>query len=314
MKRWERNIRALAQRNWQTAAVLEQRILKDNAYSIQAEKLNDNTSILKLSKDGYQWRLNSCLDPQTASKLYADQYQVKPFYRYFIFGFSDGRIIRQLLEKCDDSNLLLIYEPDKEIFAQAVLQYDLEDLFLDHRVWIGIPETWEQLENLVAGVVEFGILLGEVDVAVGAVHVAVVEEPLAEVEFGDCLAFGRLDIEDSRLNLVVDVFVLIAGSAVEVAEDRGNHGLCAEVYVVAFEELVEYCGFLLVGELVFLVESQGVLVGVGVARGNLHHRVAICSGEEGVLVVEVSHKVVGEVGEETDAEVVPFSFPFGGGL
>lgn len=158
MKRWERNIRALAQRNWQTAAVLEQRILKDNTYSIQAEKLNDNTSILKLSKDGYQWRLNSCLDPQTASKLYADQYQVKPFYRYFIFGFSDGRIIRQLLEKCDDSNLLLIYEPDKEIFAQAVLQYDLEDLFLDHRVWIGIPETWEQLENLVAGVVEFSYI------------------------------------------------------------------------------------------------------------------------------------------------------------
>lgn len=36
---------------------------------------------------------------------------------YILFWFSDGRSVREFLKKCDNTNLIVICEPDIELFA-----------------------------------------------------------------------------------------------------------------------------------------------------------------------------------------------------
>lgn len=155
MEIWKRNLEKLKKKNPRIAAELEELILQNHNGSVCVEKLNDHVSILSVKRAEQNWRLNSRLDPQTASELYVKRCRINPFCRYFIFGFSDGRIVRNLLEACDESNIIVVYEPDKEILAKAVMQYDLVDLFSDQRLWIGIPETYDELAKVIAYFIEF---------------------------------------------------------------------------------------------------------------------------------------------------------------
>lgn len=145
MEIWRKNLKALSYKNKKLADKLEEMILLDNIQKVQSEEISGGEKILTVRKEDYMWRLNSRLDPEGASNLYADRYSAKPFYRYFIFGFSDGRIVKKLLEKCDESNVLIICEPEKEILAQALCQYDFWELFSDRRVWICVFDMREDI-------------------------------------------------------------------------------------------------------------------------------------------------------------------------
>ena len=194
MERWEKNIRALAYKNKKLADEMKRFIPQDVIEHVQVQRLENDKKILTIERDGYTWCLNSRLDPEGATDLYAGRYQIKPFYRYFIFGFSDGTAVRKLLEHCDDSNLLIICEPDKEIFAQALCQYDLEDLFSDKRVWPCVFEMWEDLCNAIfEGVdythiklLEFCILPGY-DVLYTEICGTFMDEVLYEIVYAKCV-------------------------------------------------------------------------------------------------------------------------------
>ena len=155
MELWEKNIRALTGKNEMISERIRQQILQQQGNGIQIQTLNPGREVITVTRDGYTWYLNSRLDPDGAADLYARRYTVKPFYKYFIFGFGDGRAVRKLLEKCDDSNALIICEPDAGILAKAFLQFDLEDLILDPRVWFCLSEMKEDIYRTVFATVDY---------------------------------------------------------------------------------------------------------------------------------------------------------------
>ena len=155
MKIWEKNIKALSYKNQTLADEIKRVILQNEIRRVQAKELENGERVLTVEKDGHTWYLNSRLDPGGASDLYAKRYPVKPFYRYFLFGMSDGRVIRNLYEQCGESNALIICEPDKEIMAAAFLQYDLEEMLLDGRVWFCLSDIWSDICNAVFEMVDY---------------------------------------------------------------------------------------------------------------------------------------------------------------
>lgn len=91
---------------------------------------------------GRTWYLNSRYDAAAAAELFAERYrQVRPYFVYYVFGFSDGRAIRAMLSHMDDSNLLLIYEPNKELFLSVMSRECYEDIILDDRVFLLLGDT-----------------------------------------------------------------------------------------------------------------------------------------------------------------------------
>ncbi|MFR4352666.1 MAG: motility associated factor glycosyltransferase family protein [Roseburia sp.] len=101
------------------------------------------------------WRLNSRLDPELAAACYAERYSARLYQVYFIFGFSDGRHIRHILNQCDDTNRIVAYIPDVELFGYVCCFFDIADLIADKRVSLYTPEVGENLERILSSTVGY---------------------------------------------------------------------------------------------------------------------------------------------------------------
>ena len=77
---------------------------------VQTKQAQSGHTILSLQRENKIWNMNSRLNPQMAAELYAQRYNIRLYGVYFVFGFSDGRCVRELWKKCDDTNLLVITE------------------------------------------------------------------------------------------------------------------------------------------------------------------------------------------------------------
>lgn len=106
-------------------------------------------------KNGYRWKLNSSLDPEYASKKYAERYEIKPYGIYFVFGFSDGRCIRELLSKCDETNKIMICVPEVETFIWASYYFDIYDILNDYRIVFCFPELENNLDIIIQDIVDY---------------------------------------------------------------------------------------------------------------------------------------------------------------
>lgn len=70
--------------------------------------------------------LNSRYDDDTLTEKWVEQYKRNNAYNvYIIFGISNGRHIQKLLEYITDTNAMLVYEPDPEIFYKNLQIHDI---------------------------------------------------------------------------------------------------------------------------------------------------------------------------------------------
>lgn len=93
-------------------------------------------------RNGRLWYLNSRYDAEAAAETFAQRYrQARPYVVYYVFGFSDGRAIRAMLSHMDESNQLLIYEPDKELFLSVMSREDCTDIITDDRVFLLLGDS-----------------------------------------------------------------------------------------------------------------------------------------------------------------------------
>lgn len=106
------------------------------------EELENGEKIIFCLRNGHEWRLNSIYEPQKAAEEYAGRYgKIKDYAFLCIFGLSDGRAIRELLKNCNETQTIIVYEPDVEIFLLAMEHFPLEDIF-----------AWEKLFLIVEGI------------------------------------------------------------------------------------------------------------------------------------------------------------------
>ncbi|GHU41996.1 hypothetical protein FACS1894111_05190 [Clostridia bacterium] len=93
-------------------------------------KAQDGTDILLLEHGGRTWCLNSRFSPKEAADTYAKRYEKEQDYKtYFVFGFGDGKHIQALRKTCNETNTILVYEPDPYLFQKVIESYDLRELF-----------------------------------------------------------------------------------------------------------------------------------------------------------------------------------------
>ena len=122
---------------------------------MQTKQAQSGHTILSLQRENKIWNMNSRLDPQIAAELYAQRYNIRLYGVYFVFGFSDGRCVRELWKKCDDTNLLVICEPNLKVFAAACHTIDLEDLLDNSRIILYFPELEKDSGTLVQHLVDY---------------------------------------------------------------------------------------------------------------------------------------------------------------
>lgn len=123
--------------------------------NVEVYNTKKNGQVMGVNKENRIWYLNSRINPEYAAKIYADRYKIRVFGLYFVFGFSDGRHIRKLLEKCDKTNRIIVYEPDASLFYKACVSFELEDLIGDDRVILCVPKVTQKIETVISSMVSF---------------------------------------------------------------------------------------------------------------------------------------------------------------
>lgn len=127
---------------------LEQRPVAAGVKNVFLEMAADGKQILGIERENRKWYLNSRYDTAFAAAVYAGRYQIRIYGTYFVFGFSDGRHVREFLKKCDDTNHIVICEPSVEIFEECCEQFDVSDILEDKRVCFYIPDVTDSIEGI----------------------------------------------------------------------------------------------------------------------------------------------------------------------
>lgn len=136
-------------------AIKENRIDELNVEDVLDITIETGEHILGVNREGYYWRLNSILDPKGAATIYADRYSVRKYKVFFVFGFNDGRHIRELLKKCDITNRMVVIEPDNRVFKKAVQLFDIHDILEDERVSVCILNIDDTLDEILEKYLEY---------------------------------------------------------------------------------------------------------------------------------------------------------------
>lgn len=152
MNMFEKNIATIEKKYFYIGKNIQQKKIESK---VGIEQTVDGDIVIYRMVNNRKWYLNSKLEPDKASQLYADRYEVKPYGVYFIFGFSDGKSIRKLLEKCDDTNLLIVCIPDIEVFNVSCCHYDLQDILEDDRISLFFSELESDAGELMQLIVSY---------------------------------------------------------------------------------------------------------------------------------------------------------------
>lgn len=115
---------------------------------VRIEQTREGIPVLAIERNNRIWFLNSRLDPRRAAQLYADRYSMRAFGTYFIFGFSDGKHIRELLSKGDKTNHIVVCEPRLANLRAACSIFDVSDILEDERVALYLPEMTDELTSI----------------------------------------------------------------------------------------------------------------------------------------------------------------------
>ena len=113
---FEKNISSLNKRYNYIIDKIRKENTKKQTDEYGIENKADGNIVLYKNYNNRRWNLNSKWNSQAAAEIYAERYKIQLYGVYFVFGFSDGKFIRELRKKCDDTNLLVVYVPDRGLF------------------------------------------------------------------------------------------------------------------------------------------------------------------------------------------------------
>lgn len=96
-------------------------------------------------KDGKTYYLNSRYNQdEFVNRWIENNSEVKDYQLYIVYGISDFRCIKKLVDILKNSNILLIYEPDKSIFFEAIKYVDISEILNKDSILLVVGEiNWE---------------------------------------------------------------------------------------------------------------------------------------------------------------------------
>lgn len=113
-----------------------------NKEQVLAGDALDGETFLALVRGEEITALNSTYHPSHEAMRYAMQFQEKAVKSILLlFGFSDGRVIRQLLGEEYSIGCCVVYEPSMDIFIKTLEEFDLTDVLADERLVLIVEDA-----------------------------------------------------------------------------------------------------------------------------------------------------------------------------
>lgn len=139
MNFYDKNLELLkVHHNYLYRKLMEEDIAYTNRLDdIKSIRAKDGEQIVLITYKTNEYRLNSIYRPVEEARRWSDQYSLQNINSVIsMFGFGNGVFARALIEKMEESHILIIYEPSYDIFNHVIRNYDLSDIISKKRVVI----------------------------------------------------------------------------------------------------------------------------------------------------------------------------------
>lgn len=140
------NIIGKKQPEFEKKQITESLYIKKSS-SIETVQINEQQSIQVYNDGITKWQLNSSMNPENASFLWAEQYddiEINEHSVMFIFGMGDGLSVEYFVRKNPTCNIL-VYEPSIEIFNETINRSIWRDILEKSSIRIYVRGINEEL-------------------------------------------------------------------------------------------------------------------------------------------------------------------------
>lgn len=129
---------------FQKIAYFDKAKVLDGVTLVDSLDTREDNKALVVHLGNEEYRLNSLYRPSAEAKKWAEQFEFHNVGTIVsMFGMGNGIFPREILNKLDYDEMLLIYEPSPSIFLHVLEHYDITDLIEDKRVCIVVEEINE---------------------------------------------------------------------------------------------------------------------------------------------------------------------------
>lgn len=126
--------------------VISDKIENDINEYIEIEKSLENEVIVKVTRDSREYYLNSRYSDSEISNKWIEKFKNIHYKDIFImFGSSNFTVVKKIKKKIGDENIILIFEPDKNIFFEIINYIDIVDIINDKRFFLCVDEINNEL-------------------------------------------------------------------------------------------------------------------------------------------------------------------------
>jgi hypothetical protein len=119
-------------------------IKENNTYTnrldhIESVDAKDGEKSLSITYRSNTYRLNSMYRPMEEARRWSEQFVFQNINTVIaMFGIGNGMFARAIIERMEESHLLILYEPCYDIFNHVINNYDLSDILSNKRVIVAV--------------------------------------------------------------------------------------------------------------------------------------------------------------------------------
>lgn len=181
---------------------------------IESMETKDGNLAVHIRYQSSEYRLNSSYRPIEEARRWAEQFKLTDVNTIInMFGFGNGVFARELLNKMNEKDLLLIYEPCYDIFNHIIMNYDISDILLDKRVFIFIndinQEDFRRVSNALTDISNINS------------QIQCIYPNYNEIFTGECIKFFK-DLKDSFTTQIINTNTLINFSETDIINTFKN--------------------------------------------------------------------------------------------
>lgn len=121
--------------------------MKDSNHNIQITSVptKDGNNTITLSVDNQQYRLNSIYQPIKEAEKWASTFNFQNIETVIsMYGFGNGLVLRELLNRKNIGDKIIVYEPSPEIFLHVLEFYDITDILCNDKVVLTVEGVNEK--------------------------------------------------------------------------------------------------------------------------------------------------------------------------
>lgn len=127
---------------------------QEQSQLICLDYLDNGDVVLSVEHENRIWCMNSRYSDETYRTIWCEQFDSSSYLApYIIFGFGTGSYIRALKERLQETNFVLVVEPNPEIFIKVLQEIDISDILSEKNILIAVDGINDEC------IVEFGMCI-----------------------------------------------------------------------------------------------------------------------------------------------------------